>query len=53
MGESPKDRPVTPSDLAATIFTLLGIDPRATLHTPDGRPVHVSAEGEVIRELLG
>jgi hypothetical protein len=53
MGESPKDRPVTPSDLAATIFTLLGIDPKTTLHTPDGRPVHVAAEGEAIRELVG
>jgi hypothetical protein len=53
MGESPKDRPVTPSDLAATIFRLLGIDPKATLHTPDGRPVHVSAEGQAIPELVG
>src|SRR5687767_12740799 len=27
IGESPHDRPVTPSDLAYTIYTLLGIDP--------------------------
>ena len=26
--ESPHDRPVTPADLAATVFTLLGIDPK-------------------------
>jgi hypothetical protein len=52
MGESPKDRPVTPADLAATIFTLLGIDPHTTLHTPDGRPVHVTSGGEAIGELL-
>ena len=29
-GESPAERPVTPADLAATIYTLLGIDPAAS-----------------------
>lgn len=52
-GESPKDRPVTPADLAATIFTLLGIDPEQLLHTADGRPVHISRDGKVVKELLG
>ncbi len=52
-GESPKDRPITPADLAATIYTLLGIDPQTLLHTADGRPVHVSRDGKVVRELLG
>jgi hypothetical protein len=52
-GESPKDRPITPADLAATIYTLLGIDPQMLLHTADGRPVHVSRDGKVVRELLG
>jgi hypothetical protein len=52
-GESPKDRPITPADLAATIYTLLGIDPQTLLHTVDGRPVHVSRDGKVVRELLG
>jgi hypothetical protein len=51
-GESPAKRPVTPADLAATIYTLLGIDPRAKLHTPDGRPVEISRDGEVIKELF-
>ncbi len=32
-GESPADRPVTPADLAATVYTLLGIDPAHTPHT--------------------
>ena len=32
-GREPQDRPVTPADLAATIYTLLGIDPHATLTT--------------------
>ena len=42
LGEYPKERPVTPSDLAATIYTLLGIDPKLELHTSDGRPVRVA-----------
>ena len=53
VGESPHDRPVTPSDLAATIYSLLGIDPKLELHTPDGRPVRVTPhEAEVISELV-
>ena len=51
-GESPKDRPITPADLAATIFALLGIDPHRLLHTSDGRPIHISRDGKVVRELL-
>ena len=53
LGEYPKDNPVTPSDLAATIYTLLGIDPSHELHTSDGRPVRVAPDGaQVISELL-
>jgi hypothetical protein len=51
VGESPADKPVTPADLAATIFTLLGVDPTHELHTGDGRPVAVNQGGKVIREL--
>jgi hypothetical protein len=51
-GETPADRPVTPADLAATIFTLLGIDPKQRLYTPDGRPIEVSRDGQVVRELV-
>ncbi len=52
VGESPFDHPVTPSDLAATIYTQLGIDPTAELQTPDGRPVRLTPpEAEIIAEL--
>jgi hypothetical protein len=51
-GESPAERPVTPADLAATIYTQLGIDPATELRTADGRPVRVAAGGEAIGELL-
>ncbi len=53
LGEFPKERPVTPSDLSATIYTLLGIDPSFELHTSDGRPVRVAPDGaNVISELI-
>ena len=53
VGESPRDRPVTPSDLAATIYTLLGINPKREFHTDDGRPVRVSPyEAEPVSELI-
>ena len=54
LGELPKDNPITPSDLAASIYTLLGIDPAHELHTSDGRPVRVAPDGaRVIPELVG
>lgn len=52
-GESPADRPVTPADLACSIYHLLGIDPAHELHTSDGRPIRVSRDGQLIDELVG
>ncbi len=52
VGESPQDRPTTPADLASTIYTLLGIDPQYVLRTPDGRPIEVNRDGQVMRELV-
>ena len=51
MGESPLDNPVTPNDLAYTLYTLLGVDPDRELQTADGRPVPVNQGGRLIREL--
>ncbi len=54
VGEGPLDRPVTPADLAATIYTLLGIDPKLELHTSDGRPARVAPyEAQALREIVG
>ena len=53
VGESPSDRPVTPNDLARTIYTLLGVDPERDVWTRDGRPVRINQGGEVVKELLG
>lgn len=53
VGESPAARPVTPSDLAATIYSRLGINPATELRTPDGRPVRLTPHGaSVISELV-
>jgi hypothetical protein len=46
-------RPVAPADVAATIFDLVGIDPRRQLVTPDGRPIEILDSGEPVRELYG
>jgi uncharacterized protein (DUF1501 family) len=53
IGESPAERPVTPADLARTIYELLGIDPDVELRTADGRPVPINQGGETIREFVG
>ena len=54
LGEFPQDNPVTPADIAATVFTLLGIDPAHELHTSDGRPVRVTPDNaQVIKPLIG
>jgi uncharacterized protein (DUF1501 family) len=51
-GAYPVDRPLSPADLHATIFRLLGYDPHAiSYQTSDGRPTLLS-DGEPIRELL-
>ncbi len=45
------DSPVRPADVAYTILSALGINPRKQLHTPDGRPVEILDEGERIEAL--
>lgn len=52
VGESPVDTPVTPNDLAHTIFRLLGIDPDQLLVTADGRPVAINQGGSAIEQLV-
>jgi hypothetical protein len=44
-------RPVAPADVACTIYEALGINPHKALTTPDGRPVEILDQGEVIKEL--
>ena len=53
-GEHVVDRPISPQDVAATVYHHLGIDGAHTAF-PDyqGRPLHLIESGQPIRELLG
>jgi hypothetical protein len=52
IGAHPKDRPVAPADLHATVFAALGYDPHGiSYRSAEGRPFPLS-EGKPLRELL-
>jgi len=51
-GEYPKDRPVTPSNVLATIYHAMGIDPAMTYPNGNGRPMSLLDEREKIDELI-
>ena len=46
------DRPIRPSDVAATIYQAVGVDPSRHLVTPENRPVAILDEGSPISELF-
>jgi len=50
--EKPASTPFGPEDLSATLFHLLGVDPKDEFRTPEGRPVAIVNNGKVIEELL-
>lgn len=50
--EHPIDRPLEPHDILATVYHVMGIDPRTTFPDHAGRPVAILPAGEPIRELL-
>lgn len=47
------DSPVTPQDLAATIYHAIGIPLNTWYRTQDGRPVELMPEGRPIPQLIG
>ena len=49
----PISHPVSPSDLVATIYHLLGIDPEMTVADRLGRPQAIAHGGSPIHEILG
>lgn len=51
IGESPRSLPITPADLAFSIYRLLGIDPDQELLTPEGRPIPLVQGGKWIPQL--
>jgi len=52
LGQAPKDRPLTPADIHATIYHVLGIDPSVHFADPTGRPVAAADVKEPIAELV-
>jgi len=52
IGSIPADSPVTPADLAATIYWRFGVDPRTEIHDQAGRPYRIS-DGHLIESLFG
>ena len=51
IGAYPAENPVTPGDLAATIFSRFGLDPGSEIHDHMGRPWKL-AEGRPIHDLI-
>jgi uncharacterized protein (DUF1501 family) len=53
LGEVIVDSPVTPQDLAATIYHALGIPLNTWYRSQDGRPIELIPTGRPIRQLIG
>jgi hypothetical protein len=50
--EHPVERALTPADLLATVYHVLGIDPTLTFKDHTGRPVAILDEGKAIEEVI-
>jgi hypothetical protein len=53
IGGAVAERPVSPKDILATTYHLLGIDPHTMLTDRTNRPVPVVQEGHVVYEVVG
>ncbi|MBT4226639.1 MAG: DUF1501 domain-containing protein [Verrucomicrobia bacterium] len=51
-GEGPRDRVISPDDVAATFYHALGVDHTKEYHTSTGRPVMIVRHGKLIPELV-
>lgn len=50
--EVPKSAPLSPQDLMATVFDVLGLDPKLQFTNAAGRPTYMLEDGKPIRELV-
>ena len=50
--EYPEDNPVQIEDVAATVFSALGVRLDAEYYTSDGRPIQVNQTGKAISQLI-
>ncbi|MCA9242092.1 MAG: DUF1501 domain-containing protein, partial [Planctomycetales bacterium] len=48
----PEDSPISPEDLAATVYHQLGIAPNKELMAPGNRPIEIIKDGTVRDELV-
>jgi hypothetical protein len=53
LGEFVVDSPVSPQDLAATIYHTLGIPLHTWYRAQDGRPIELVPQGRPVRQLVG
>ena len=53
LAEYVTDNPVSPQDLAATIYTVLGVNLHTWYKAQDGRPIELCPEGKPVRQLVG
>ncbi len=53
LGEYVTDNPVTPQDLAATIYHTLGVPLHTWYRSQDGRPIELVPTGKPVRQLVG
>jgi len=51
-GMAPATDPVTPDDVAATVFNQLGIKPDTEIQSPTGRPIQLFREGKVQDKMI-
>jgi hypothetical protein len=52
LGGEVRDTPISPKDILATAFHLLGIDPHTVVQDAQGRPYPIAGDGELRAELL-
>jgi hypothetical protein len=52
IGGTVTERPVSPKDILATVYHLLGIDPETTLTDRTGRPLPLVPDASVVTDLL-
>ncbi|HLJ94140.1 MAG TPA: DUF1501 domain-containing protein [Gemmataceae bacterium] len=46
------DHPVSPKDILATLYHLMGIDPHTTIRDRTGRPLPLVSDGQVVTNML-
>ena len=52
IGAWPTSDPVSPADFVATVYSLLGIDPRMTVNDRSGRPISIAHGGEPVADVI-